>query len=137
MHTDRRARERDAKENQRINLNLSVFVGFCLFCRSVGYLPIISSKQHEHNSADAIASYNNSFTRHDFTVRDTMIRAIPASRQQKPINPALIANAVFISIKLSRAVDDIFLLLLIRRSVSLYVIFLVDFTKKKLREITK
>lgn len=35
--------------------------------------------------------------RHEFTVRDTMIRAIAASRQQKPINPALIANAVFIS----------------------------------------
>lgn len=38
-----------------------------------------------------------------------MMRAIAASRQQKPINPQLIANCVFISIKLftvDNHVDD-------------------------------
>lgn len=63
----------------------------CL-CRS----PIINSKQQEHSSAAAIASHSNSWIKADFMVRCTTNRAIAASKQQKPIKPALIANAVFI-----------------------------------------
>lgn len=38
--------------------------------------------------------------RDEFTVRRTMMRAMAASRQHKAINPQLIANWVFISMKL-------------------------------------
>lgn len=73
----------------------------CLFvCLCRPHSPIISSKQQLQSSAAAIASYSNSFTRHDLTVRDTTIRAIAASRQHEPINIALIARAVFISARL-------------------------------------
>lgn len=76
-----------------------------------------------------LPSYSNSFTRPDLTVRDTTIRAIAASRQHKPINPALIANAVFISIALNFTVDAIFFSMSSSWSL-LYFVLIFDFRKK-------
>lgn len=75
----------------------------------------------------------------DFTVRDTMIRAIAASKQHKPINAALIANAVFISMKLFTVDIILFFVCFFYVCVfgdSFFIVFCLIFRKRD-REITK
>lgn len=59
---------------------------------------MINSKQHEHNSAAAIASYSSDWINSEWILRATTKRAIAASVQQNAMKPALIASAVFISL---------------------------------------
>lgn len=88
---------------------------FDLFtCFAVMRLPMINSKQHEHNSAAAIASYNNSLTRVDCMLRDTMKRATAANAQQNAMKLALIASAVFMSLVML-ASENIFLSIVLTR----------------------
>lgn len=60
-------------------------------------LPIINSKQQAHSSAAAIASFKSSFTRAECILRATIQRARVANMQQNPMNPVLIASAVFMA----------------------------------------